>query len=770
MLLEKKKTRTPDVHSILPLRLRYASGWLIYSVLAISAVLISMSAALASGVHPLFDLSTPSGCPFPSDLFTVVDRANNTKLRVNLPLPDCLARSSDCRDLNVINSLDGFNVQPRLSIPFDGPIDLATITSESVFLISLGPKLPNDDDEEDHDGNRGNRDDSDEDHGGGNDGERAGRVIGLNQIVWDPLTNTLHAESDALLDQHTRYALIVTNRLRDSSGRPVNVSETFRRFRHEVRGDYKQALLHAIHAARRVGLRESDLVTVSVFTTLSATATLEKIRDQVKQAVPAAADFNLGSGGTRTVFSLDGVGSITFRQQTGDNPARFTSVPVGLSLLDTFSPGAVRQIAFGKYLSPDYEVHPGEFIPEIKTRTGTPIVQGENAIYFTLFVPSGPKPAQGWPVVIFGHGGTGNKDNDPYSFAASLATQGIATIAINFVGRGFGPLGTLTVNLNNGGTLSFPSGGRGFDQNGNGTIAADEGAAATSPREIIGQRDSIRQSVVDLMQLVREIEVGMDMDGDGSRDLDSSRMYYFGWSFGGGLGVEFLAIEPNVGIGVFNVPGAAAGRIDLLRLRPAARASIGAALASRTPSLINSPGLTSIGGISVGAPYFNENTPLRNKPAVINEVVGAIEIQQVFENAEWASESGDAAAYAPHLQRSPLPGAPVKAVMLQLAKGDQTGSNPRTSAIIRAGDLADLATFYRNDLAFAEDPTVPKDPHTFLSLFTRAGIAGHIARGGQMQVAIFLGSNGSDTVHPEPERFFEVPIVPPLPEDLNYIP
>lgn len=107
---------------------------------------------------------------------------------------------------------------------------------------------------------------------------------------------------------------------------------------------------------------------------------------------------------------------------------------------------------------------------------------------------------------------------------------------------------------------------------------------------------------------------------------------------------------------------------------------------------------------------------------------------------------------------------------MQLAKGDQTGSNPRTAAIIRAGDLADFATFYRNDLAFAEDPTVLKDPHTFLSLFTRGGIAGQIARGGQMQVALFLASNGSVVIHPEPARFFEVPILLPLPEDLNYIP
>ena len=48
------------------------------------------------------------------------------------------------------------------------------------------------------------------------------------------------------------------------------------------------------------------------------------------------------------------------------------------------------------------------------------------------------------------------------------------------------------------------------------------------------------------MQLVREIEVGMDVDGDGARDLDPARISYFGQSFGGIYGTKFLAVEPNV--------------------------------------------------------------------------------------------------------------------------------------------------------------------------------------------------------------------------------
>ena len=41
--------------------------------------------------------------------------------------------------------------------------------------------------------------------------QHRGEVVGINQVVWDVATNTLHVKSDALLAQHTRYALIVTN-------------------------------------------------------------------------------------------------------------------------------------------------------------------------------------------------------------------------------------------------------------------------------------------------------------------------------------------------------------------------------------------------------------------------------------------------------------------------------------------------------------------------------------------------------------------------------
>jgi Bacterial virulence factor lipase N-terminal len=721
--------------------------------------------AQADGVHALFNLDTKTEAPFPTNWFTVPDRSNNTNLRVNLPYPDCKVYLSDCEDIEVINTLDGFNMQPRLSIPFDGPIDVHSVTSQTVFLISLGDSLDR------HD--------------------RGGQSVGINQIVWDVETNTLHVESDELLDQHTRYALIVTIGVRDATGRPVQASESFRRFRSHVRGEYKQELLEAIHAARQIDVREDDIVTTSVFTTQSATAVLERMRDQIHAATPAPADFLLGLGRSRTVFPLNDVTGIVWRQQTRDNPPAFTDVTVNLPLLRII-PGAVGQVAFGKYVSPDYEVHPGEFIPPVGTRTGTPVVQGVNEIYFTLALPSGPRPRDGWPVAIWGHGGGGSSISAGGipNVAASMANHGLATIGINAVGHGRGALGTLTVGQTAGGPVTFSSGGRGIDQNGDGFIDVREGIRATRPRMIIDDRDGFRQTAADLMQLVRVIQVGMDVDGDGSRDLDPSRIYYFGGSLGGAYGTVFLAVEPDVRAGVLAVPPGPR-TLRTLSVEPVVgdRNVYGSWLASRTPSLINGPGITHIDGVPVPPPpYFNENMPLRNgiplavrledgtsyviQSPVINTVQGANAIQEFLDNAGWVLQAGgEPFAYAPHLRKAPLAGVPTKSVIIQFAKGDLTLPNPSTTALIRAGNLANRTLYYRHDLAYAERPTLPKNPHAFMAGLGAAGGFLEIGLPVQAQIATFFASDGRTVIEPPGiERFFEWPIRSPLPEDLNYIP
>jgi hypothetical protein len=279
--------------------------------------------------------------------------------------------------------------------------------------------------------------------------------------------------------------------------------------------------------------------------------------------------------------------------------------------------------------------------------------------------------------------------------------------------------------------------------------------------------------VIDLMQLVQVIKTGMDVDGDTAADIDPSRIYFRGASAGSMIGTIFMTLEPDVAVGIAAVtPGVIP---EHARWQPNRRPAIGAALAARTPSLVNLPGLTEIDGVAVGAPYFNENKPLRNQPPVINTVEGAADIQRVLEYAEMVADTGlTPAVWARHLREEPLPGMYAKSVLYLFATGDQQAVNPGTSLLLRAGNLVDRVVYYRHDLAYAArtpmDRDMPKNPHTFAgTVLSASPLYQSIGRSAQDLIGAFLRSNGTVIIQPEPAYFFEVPIASPLPEELNFI-
>ena len=140
---------------------------------------------------------------------------------------------------------------------------------------------------------------------------------------------------------------------------------------------------------------------------------------------------------------------------------------------------------------------------------------------FTLFVPAGAAPAGGWPVAIFGHGFTDSK-NGPPAVAASLAAHGIATIAIDVVGHGGGAPARARCTPRRRRRVTPAGGGRGIDQDGNGTIDSTEGVPAAargrSSATVTGYARRRRPH-----ELVRVVGGGVDVDGDGTSDLKPRR-------------------------------------------------------------------------------------------------------------------------------------------------------------------------------------------------------------------------------------------------------
>jgi hypothetical protein len=260
------------------------------------------------------------------------------------------------------------------------------------------------------------------------------------------------------------------------------------------------------------------------------------------------------------------------------------------------------------------------------------------------------------------------------------------------------------------------------------------------------------------MQVVRAVQGGVDVNGNGSSELDPHRVYYLGQSLGGIYGTIFLGAEADIHTGGVNAAGGTL--TDISRLSPDFRPLLTLFLASRVPPLLNLPGFN-----------FDDNFPLRDQAPVVNTIPGAIAIQDFEDTTRWLGQSGDPVAWAPFVRKTPLAGSQAKNLIIQFARGDKTVPNPTTTALIRAGDLRDRTTLFRNDLAFALGLGFTKNPHAFLTNIAGSPAAALAALEAQAQIGVFFASDGALTIDPDgPGPLFETPIVIPLPEDLAYIP
>ena len=605
---------------------------------------------------------------FPTDALTVPDATQATGLRVNLPLPDCNAQPSTCAEIQALNQLDGFNVNPRIAIRFSGPVDPNAARS-AIFITPADAPFD---------------------------------LVSIDQVIYDPTTFTIYAKPDNVLDQRRQYRLTVTC---------------------------------------GIGLLTCPQGTSTIFTTLSATTWLDRARINLPNTAPL-----LAPNGNPSLYKLSDIRTFTVHQQTNANPSRFSDLTLPVSLLL-----GVDRIAFGTFESPNY-LNAQQSIDPVSTATDPGPGRGPHQIYFHALLPSQGKPASGYPVIIYGHGLGDSQWGGPSAVAPIMALSGFAIVSINAVGHGYGPESTVVMGLRNGQQVQLPSGGRSIPDS-SGAIAPYGGCILV---EIgVGLRDCLRQTAIDLMQLVRVIKSGVDLDGDGTVDLDPSRIYYVGQSLGSLYGTLLTALEPDLPVVTLNVGGGSV--VDIARWSPAYQSLIKLALASRRPSLLNA-----------GNASYNENYVLRDQPAKVNDVPGAIDIQDYFERVDWASATGDPLAYAPLLRASPFVGLPEKKILFLFGIGDQTVPNPAESALVRAANMRESTWIFRNDLARAANPSLPADPHAYLTNILSGGIAASIALATQGQIAGFFASNGTKISDPNSPglNYFEVPIK--LPETLGF--
>ncbi|MCW2606635.1 MAG: hypothetical protein JWO60_1328, partial [Frankiales bacterium] len=471
---------------------------------------------------------TPDTRPFPDDVFTVPDAAQATGLRVALPADGCEADGT-CADLAVLNTLDGFDVRPRVALPFSGPVDLGSITGDSV-------------------------------HVDGPDGFRTS----LTQLVQDPSTGDVSGYPVAYLRPATRYTLVVGSGIRDADGSAV-----------------------APVCAGGPCPPGTDLRRTT-FTTMTTTSVLDRVRtaldDGSAYRAAGIADaartlrFDTADSGTRSVFPTSDTSTrIERRDQVLADPSAagaFTTTAV---------PNTARSFAFygfGSITSPQY-LTPSVRIPTVPT-TQTPAPTGSARLGVAMAAPA-PVAGSCLKPVVFGHGFTRSK-YDLFLAADTLGDSRLAVFATDVVGHGSGSGSTYRVTTAAGTVTTGTALGRGRDLDRDGTISDTEGVGTAG---IVSSRDGLLQTVVDQMALVRALQQGVDVDGDGTVDTCTGpgAVAYYGQSFGGIYGTMLLGSDPSVRVGVPNVAGGPVPEVSRLGgFRPLLAASLGR-LANGGPGL-----------------------------------------------------------------------------------------------------------------------------------------------------------------------------------------
>jgi hypothetical protein len=636
-----------------------------------------------------------------------------------------------------LNQLDGFSVNPRITVCFSGPVDATTLRG-GIGIVAV---------------------------------DESAAPIGINQVIFDPVGNCAYFKPDQVLDQQRRYLLTITSEVTDAGGKRLKADKDYCDCVKKGDSSYCQALAQAIDQVNDSGRGSGKIISASLFTTLSATSWLEQAHAAINSgAIPEA----VLPAGLVSTFNLASVQSITWMAQAGIfGPTYNQAIPLNVL-------AGVERISFGLYLSPLYLNQAGPQAGSITTTpTNLPISAptGVAPVSFHVFLPPASSvPPGGFPVIIYGHGLGDSQFGAPTFAASTWAQKGFATLAIEITGHGYGPLSTTQIATTSGNfTVLTP--GRGIQFSLTTPIGPTDGCILPNA---LATRDCSRQTAVDLFALVRAIR---DTHGL-SLNLNPARIYYTGQSFGSFYGTLFEAVEPNVPAGTLNVGGGT--QTDVARLSPIARALGAIYLGSFTPPLLNVP----------PAPLqayfhdkFNDEYVYRDQ-VITDSVPGALPIQAAFEEADWLGMLGDPLSYAAHLKSEPLAGVPVKPILVQFGLGDLEVPNPTESALVRAGGLQPSTWLLRTDLAAGIDPRLlgltqpgvpyPIYPHRFLSnptLFDPASPPLETAIGvaAQKQIADFFASGGATI--PDPNQYFtglfagqilfENPVT--LPDGLNFL-
>ncbi len=604
-------------------------------------------------VKPLPDI------PLPNDFATRYDPDSPTRRRINASMVAPTAWERAVR--SDMATLDGWGTFSAISVGFTEPLDVEVIFerhrddfaffNDAVYLIDISPDSPDFCQPQPLDMGAGNFpltlerttyypndprnhtnnllfEEVDEDVNGngrldpGEDTDMDG-VLDKPNLRFpdgDPVddlltfyereTNTLQMRPLMPLRENTTYAVVLTRRLLDHSGRPVRSPFDF--INHTAQTDQLRPLPGCLG---KVGLTLDDVAFTWPYTTQSITRDIVAIRDGMYGHGPMAW---LADEYPAVVSQMHRI-----RKEGADNPYivpgdHFLSAASSvIPLIGGDNPQMNKVIeshqfigfhAVGSFEAPQFfprHDEDGNLLPlhqqvwRVNPTTGEAFHRKET-VTFWLTMPHKTIARRPVPVVILGHGYTGNK-LDPLIYGGHFARHGIATIGMECVSHGI-ELPDVDKQLARGVfagndlELMFDAimRDRAFDHDGDGT--KDSGADFWTAYAF-HTRDVVRQSAVDYLRMIQILKsfdgkrtwmlgtkegIAGDFDGDGEVDVGGTgSISISGGSLGGIMSTVVGGAEPFVDtalpiagggglpdVGIRSIQGGVAEAVNLRMMGP----------------------------------------------------------------------------------------------------------------------------------------------------------------------------------------------------------
>jgi pimeloyl-ACP methyl ester carboxylesterase len=482
------------------------------------------------------------------------------------------------------------------------------------------------------------------------------------------------------------------------------------------------------------GATRADLLVATSFTTQTITDPLDPLKAGSPAAELSQADFlvdptalsfgpymALCTGGETPAecvmkLALGGCAPAT----TGCSVANYTA---GTAACGLYACAAVGNVLVGAIGTTNYQKQIPNPTAGLPVKQGAwsdplhPTAQGSLALQTIAMTPAGTAPADGWPVVVFGHGLANNKEN-LFAIGGKLAVAGFASIAIDFSQHGSRAVRTSTdvalgcmghcysaANTDTGvecettgatagpGVCDALAGETCGSQAVSGAINPPSPSSAPQCYEAIFSadltvtRDNIRQTILDLERVVNTVKA-CGTTNCGAFQADPDRIFYGGISLGSLIGATAASIHPDVKGAALNVGGV--GWLDVIE---------NTATKSLQCSLVNSL-------IDAGVVSGEKWTPSSTTDVC---TTGAWKLQPGYATfsavARWVLDSADAANFVVRLRGKPH--------MIQEVVGDMVVPNvaqEREAAITGVAAEVEASSAYNPGAPTSESAAISTMP------------------------------------------------------------